>query len=692
VHRNRAKFRTFAALTTAVLATILSPVGAVGAGPASSGAAEPVLQTVPLEMLGARSAGAATGPAVLPERATRPFSLLGVTWSDPARAVTGVVQVRARATATGQWGDWQTLESDGSAPGDARGATDPLWVGESDGVQARVAGGGALPAGLRVDLINPDDPPAATPVRQALARQAPAREALAGKQQVPDLARRARADTVPLPARPVPHMVTRAGWGANESMVKGAPEYTGPTQVFFVHHTATGNGYRCSQSASIVRGIQAYQVRSKGWDDIGYNFLVDKCGTIFEGRAGGVGRPVLGAHTLGFNTDAAAIAVIGTYDRVRVSPAVRTAIAAVAAYKLGAYGNSPAGRVVLTSGGGNKYPPGARADLYRISGHRDAGRTDCPGDALYAQLPSIRAIAGAAPTGLRFRRMTGAVKSGSLLFTRGVIKPLWDLATPSALIDRFEIWVDGRLVLAAPGTHRTAILHLPPGGHTVAIRAQHLSGRTRTISVRVVSDGTAPDFTAGPDVALRTGALNGTVPIQLDWAAHDVNGLSSVRLLRPSVVELGPTAHSRNGTLRPGFPATFTLRATDRAGNATSASVTRTPVVVSEAASQRTGTWGTLRDPQYLGGVALSSTATGSSATWTFTGRSAALVVGRNAASGQVRILVDGIDAGLIDLRSAATIYRQVVWSRSWGTSGSHSVRVEVDGTGAVLDGLAYLE
>ena len=205
------------------------------------------------------------------------------------------------------------------------------------------------------------------------------------------------AGTVPLPARPVPQMVTRAGWGANEAIVKAAPQYTGPIEIFFVHHTATGNGYSCADSAAIVRGIQAYQVRSKGWNDIGYNFLVDKCGTIFEGRGGGVGRPVLGAHTLGFNTDASA----HRGDRRPTAPSasppvVRTAIATVAAYKLGAYRNAPAGRVVLTSGGSDRYPPGRRATLFRISGHRDTGRTDCPGDALYAQLPAIRRSPGPA--------------------------------------------------------------------------------------------------------------------------------------------------------------------------------------------------------------------------------------------------------------------------------------------------------
>ena len=654
MRRNRTK-RHIAALLTMIIAGT-----AIGSEPGEAGPRSAILpetQSVPFTASTARGA-------------THPFSLLGISWADPRATLTGTIRVRTRKMNV--WTAWQSVEADGTAAGDRRGSTDPLWVGPSDAVEARIDGAAKLPAGLRVDLINPE-------VRQPSPRRTPGRD----------------VESTALPARPVPKMITRAGWGANESIVRAAPSYTGPAEVFFVHHTATGNGYSCADSPAIVRGIQAYQVRTKGWDDIGYNFLVDKCGTIFEGRGGGVGRNVLGAHTMGFNTDASAIAVIGTYDSGGVSPAVRTAIATVAAYKLGAAGNPPDGKVVYVSGGSNKYAKGRPVTLFRISGHRDAGLTDCPGGALYRQLPQIRAIAGAAPAGLRFVRVPGAIKYGPLLYTRGAIDPFWYVATPSALIARFEVWVDGHLTLAAPGTHRTAAIALPPGGHTVAIRALHLSGRTSTVTARVVSDSSEPIFTSGPDVALRTGSLDGSVPIRLGWAAADLNGLSAVSLLRPTAVDLGTVAHGRNGTIRPAAPTTFALRATDRAGNAADASVTRTPVVLSEAGAARTGSWRTLRNPAYLGGVALGSTAGGSTATWTFTGRSAAIVVGRGALSGRVRISVDGEDAGVVDLRSPQTIYRQAVWSRYWGGAAEHTVAVRVDGTagrpGVVLDGLVYL-
>ena len=68
-----------------------------------------------------------------------------------------------------------------------------------------------------------------------------------------------------------------------------------------VHHTAGSNSYTAAQSAAIVRAIELYHVKGNGWNDIGYNFLVDKYGQVFEGRIGGIERNVVGAHAEGFN-------------------------------------------------------------------------------------------------------------------------------------------------------------------------------------------------------------------------------------------------------------------------------------------------------------------------------------------------------------------------------------------------------
>ena len=456
--------------------------------------AGPTLQTVDLSPVTGPSAtgrgfsapgtlrdGSAAGARTVAPRTTGRFSLIGATWTDPRRVLGDIVEVRTRRATDGAWRAWQRLESDAAAPvepgsGDAeaaRGGTEPLWVGESNGVQARIATGAdrTLPAGLRVDLIDPGEPPAA--------RAAPTASGL------PQRPARDRTK-VTVPPRPAPTVVSRARWGADESIVRGPHEYTSDVQVVFVHHTAGTNDYSCAESASIIRGIQAYHVMSNHWDDIGYNFLVDRCGTLFEGRAGGIGRPVLGAHTLGFNTRSSAIAVLGNYTERGVTSRVRRVIAQVAAYKIGAYGNAPAGRVAMSSRGGDRYAKGSTAVLNRISGHRDAGRTACPGTALYGRLGSIRRIAAAGPAGLAVAKVNGATRVRGAYYTRGTIRPYWRVSTPTTLLYRFDVFVDAVLTASAPRAAREQLLTLRPGRHTVRIRAVALNGRTSVTSAAVV--------------------------------------------------------------------------------------------------------------------------------------------------------------------------------------------------------------
>ncbi|MFJ4522797.1 peptidoglycan recognition protein [Streptomyces sp. NPDC088810] len=192
---------------------------------------------------------------------------------------------------------------------------------------------------------------------------------------------------------PRPRIVTRRGWGADESLRERGFVYTTKVKAAFVHHTASGNKYTCAQAPSVIRSIYRYHVKSMGWRDIGYNFLVDKCGTIYEGRAGGVAKAVLGAHTLGFNTNSTGIAVIGTYGSAQPSSSAVTAVARLTAWKLGLYGANPLGKTYLTSGGGNLYPKGKNVRLNVISGHRDGFATECPGKRLYAKLGTARSSA-----------------------------------------------------------------------------------------------------------------------------------------------------------------------------------------------------------------------------------------------------------------------------------------------------------
>lgn len=384
----------------------------VSSSVASSSSAELAgsTQSLPLAPLGAtdRTLGAARAQG-LPERNTEPFSLLGVVWDDAKAELHGTVQVRTRAAGTRTWSGWQDVDTHnqehapdpGTPEYDAahiHGSTAPLWVGHSDGVEVRVradaagdgrATPGALPRGLHIDLVDPG----ADPDGVGAADEAEQEE---GAEQAQDraVASGARAEDIVAAARPYigprPRIITRHGWGADEHLREPGYVYTGKVKAAFVHHTASGNNYRCSQAASVLRSIYRYHVRSNGWRDIGYNFAVDKCGNLYEGRAGGVAKPVLGAHTLGFNTNSLGVAVIGTYASTNPSAAAVDAIARLTAWKLGLYGVNPKGTTHLTSAGGNLYRKGRSVRLNAISGHRDGYATDCPGARLYKKLGKAR--------------------------------------------------------------------------------------------------------------------------------------------------------------------------------------------------------------------------------------------------------------------------------------------------------------
>ncbi|MDV9193471.1 peptidoglycan recognition protein, partial [Streptomyces sp. SR27] len=187
-----------------------------------------------------------------------------------------------------------------------------------------------------------------------------------------------------------PKIITRKGWGADEGLREKGFVYTNTIKAAFVHHSATGNNYTCRQAPSVLRSIYRYHVKSSGWRDFGYNFAIDKCGNIYEGRAGGVAKPVLGAHTLGFNTNSMGIAVLGTFTRTNPPAAVVTAVARLTAWKLGLHGVNPKGTSYLVSGGGNLYKKGTKVRLNSIAGHRDGFATECPGARLYGKLGTAR--------------------------------------------------------------------------------------------------------------------------------------------------------------------------------------------------------------------------------------------------------------------------------------------------------------
>ncbi|MGW5210003.1 peptidoglycan recognition protein family protein [Streptomyces sp. NPDC004051] len=191
---------------------------------------------------------------------------------------------------------------------------------------------------------------------------------------------------------PKPPIVSRAAWTAGTAHDQPPPRYDDEVVAVFIHHTDSPNDYDCAEAPAGIRNVYEGQTSGRDWDDIGYNFVVDRCGTIYEGRAGGTDRPVTGAHTQGFNHRTAGIAALGTFTAgVPVPPAMERAIAELAAWKLGLSGTDPRSDVrLVSSNGASRYAAGTMAVLPALAGHSDGYMTSCPGAALQARLPAIR--------------------------------------------------------------------------------------------------------------------------------------------------------------------------------------------------------------------------------------------------------------------------------------------------------------
>jgi hypothetical protein len=189
----------------------------------------------------------------------------------------------------------------------------------------------------------------------------------------------------------------------------------GAVHLAFVHHTVSANYYARGQSAGMVRSICLFHKYGNGWNDIGYNFVIDRYGQIFEARAGGIDEPIVGAQAGGYNVYSSGVALLGSFGGAAPNGTTFDALSKLLAWKLALHGVSVPGDVLVqvtrTGAPYSRYRAGAHVRLDRISGHRDADTTSCPGNSLYRQLPRLRQVvrglagtvctltARAAPTG-----------------------------------------------------------------------------------------------------------------------------------------------------------------------------------------------------------------------------------------------------------------------------------------------------
>ena len=194
-------------------------------------------------------------------------------------------------------------------------------------------------------------------------------------------------------AAPVqPPILTRADWGADESMRRCGPDYAPGLKMAYVHHTVNSNAYSAEEADDLIRGIYAYHVKGRKYCDIAYNFLIDRFGRIWEGRYGGIDQPVIGAHAAGFNTGSTGIAALGTFTSKPPPRKVVSGYKRLLAWRLDVAHVRPTGWTTMVSGGGptQKFDKGESVDLPVVSGHRDTGLTSCPGGKLYEKLAKMR--------------------------------------------------------------------------------------------------------------------------------------------------------------------------------------------------------------------------------------------------------------------------------------------------------------
>ena len=304
-----------------------------------------------------------------------PADLVGLEWRSPRHAG---LWVRFRAPGGG-WSAWVAAGANGHEPeaptAAARQVGDPVWTGggrRDPGPHQRAGERRAAAPGRR------ERGRGSTRERRVHARRAAALPLA----------------TPTLAAGPgQPAIIARRAWAQGISPPGAAPGY-GTVRMAFVHHTENPNGYSPGQVPAMLRAIYVFHRYVKGWEDIGYNFVVDLFGRIFEARAGGIDEPVVGAQAGGYNTVSTGIAVLGRSWKCR-SRVPRAAPCrhcwdgswrCMACLRRDREGAGEPGRRLL-----QPLPRQRPLMLPRIAGHRDADSTDCPGNVLYGELPSIRA-------------------------------------------------------------------------------------------------------------------------------------------------------------------------------------------------------------------------------------------------------------------------------------------------------------
>lgn len=573
LHLNR--IRT-AVLLVALTVAAQIPLGNAGATEQETAAptSAPQTRSATVEGLpsGFTAAAAGGGTTSSPVEAPIPFSMVGLELPESA-----VASLRTSVDGS-TWTPWEATEQllagdDGpdAATSEAAGAadidrfTEPVWVGEARWLQVELHG--AAPADVDATFIDTMGLSGGGGVQAASTEG----DGEADGEAV-------AATTYPAPT--MPGVVSRKGWGADESLRNGSPSYAKDgVRYAVIHHTAGGNSYAGADAPAVVRGIFHYHTEVLGWNDVGYNALVDRYGNVYEGRAGGLDAAVIGAHAQGFNTGSLGVAVLGEFTSAAPPQVALDAVADVVAWTFKRHGVDASGGVVITSGGSNKYPAGEQVPMSTIFGHRDSGRTACPGDAYYAKLPAMRtavaervdSLPGGEPAGEpaepSFTDISGSVHAASIekLARAGVTGGCGGgRFCPDALVTRAQAVT---LIVRAAGTPtaaRSGFSDVPDGhvhaeGIDAAVAAGFITGYgdgTFRPEALVTREQLATVLAKAKGLARRPGQYFSDVPWTSNHLAN-VNAIGEVGLSQGC----GGGRYCPYGSTTRGQMATFVARA-----------------------------------------------------------------------------------------------------------------------------------
>ncbi|MGH3442717.1 MAG: S-layer homology domain-containing protein [Nitriliruptorales bacterium] len=393
------------------------------------------------------------------------------------------VEVEVRTRRNGPWSDWHELElesDDAPDPGtdealaaEGYNASEPIWTGPADDVQVRVRGAGARPdLELHTVEISGGD----------------------GLGYVPPEVRRNGAVAQAAPS--APNVLPRSAWDPNgQCRPRSAPSHSRDVRFAVVHHTAGSLDYSPQEADDRVLADCLYHVRSRGWNDLGYNFVIDKYGRTYEGRAGGTTEAVTGGHALGFNGASTGVVLLGTFSTVDPPEVARHALRDLLAWKLDLHHVDPNGTTTEISGANTGvYRDGQIVTFPTIVGHRDLRSTSCPGDAAYGFLPWLRQSVAATGGGKLYGGPPARIDQPVI-----GARPTWDVQVDGPSSWRLDIQdANGVTVRSTSGATQEASLtwdlrneagsEVAPGRYTARFTAGDASPITTTFTVRGSTD------------------------------------------------------------------------------------------------------------------------------------------------------------------------------------------------------------